>query len=146
MAVKESTEFDLDCKPSVVMDLLLDIAALPDWSSSHKEAEVLEEDEQGYPRKVRVKVSALGFTDEQVLAYSWTDTVCRWELIESGQMKSQIGSYTVTPRDGGCHVAFEIEVELKIMLPGFVVRKGQKLAVETARKGLTDEINRRIAL
>lgn len=125
------------------MEVLLDIPSLPAWSDAHKEAAVLSTHEDGTPERVRIKVSSVGITDEQTLEYTWTDDRCSWTLIESGQLAEQQGSYTVTPKGDGSHVVFELTVDLKIKLPGFLVKKGQKMAVETAKKGLTAEAERR---
>ena len=40
-------------------------------------------------------------------------------------------------------VRTDLEVDLKIKLPGFLVKKGQKAAAETAKKGLTAEAEKR---
>ena len=144
MAVHGTTHFDVDAPASLVMEILLDVESLPDWSGPHKSAEVLETDDDGRPTKAKMQVSMSGVTDNEVLAYTWTDTSCAWELVESDQLKAQKGKYTVTEKSAdSCHVDFELEVDLKIKLPGLVVKQGQKKALETAKKGLTAEAKRR---
>ncbi|MFW0783222.1 SRPBCC family protein [Gordonia sp. CPCC 206044] len=145
MAVSAKTEFDVAAPPSVVMEVLMDVESLPEWSGPHKEAEIVSEHDDGTPDRVRVVVTAAGISDEQTLAYTWTDTTCSWDLIEANQLSEQHGVYTVTPTADGSHVEFTLEVELKIKLPGLIVKRAQKMAVDTARKGLTDEVLRRAA-
>lgn len=145
MAVTASTEFDVAAPPSVVMEVLMDIESLPEWSGPHKSAEILTEHEDGTPDTVKVVVNAAGISDEQTLAYTWTDTSCTWDLLEGNQLSRQHGVYTVTETDGGSHVEFTLEIDLKIKLPGLIVKRGQKMAVETAKKGLTAEVERRAA-
>ncbi|MEE3849847.1 SRPBCC family protein [Gordonia sp. LSe1-13] len=145
MAVSAKTEFDVAAPPSVVMEVLMDVASLPEWSGPHKEAEVLSEHDDGAPQKVRVVVTAAGISDEQTLAYTWTENSCTWDLIEANQLSEQHGVYVVTPTDDGSHVEFTLEVELKIKMPGLIVKRAQKMAVDTARKGLTAEVERRAA-
>ncbi|NED66458.1 cyclase, partial [Streptomyces sp. SID10244] len=84
----------------------------------HKEAEILSENEDGTPDKVRVVVTAAGISDEQTLTYTWTDNSCTWDLIEANQLSEQHGVYVVTPDGDGSHVEFTLDVELKIKLPG----------------------------
>ena len=60
-------------------------------------------------------------------------------------MSLQHGAYRLTPTDSGTRVEFELEVDLKIKLPGLIVKRGQKAAVETAKKGLIAEARRRSA-
>lgn len=143
MAVSASTEFDLNAPASLVMDILLDIESLPDWSGPHKSAKILTTDAEGRPDRVEVAVSAVGMTDNQTLDYTWTDTVCSWTLVESDQLSLQQGTYTLTENGGKTHVKFDLTVDLKIKLPGLIIKRAQKMAVDTAKKGLTDEVKRR---
>ena len=143
MAVTATTEFDIDAPPSVIMEILLDVEALPEWSGPHKSAKILTEHEDGSPARVEASVTAVGITDDQVLDYTWTENTCSWSLVESSQLAQQEGRYTVTPKGDGSHVSFELTVDLKIKMPGLIVKRGQKVAVDTAKKGLTEEAKRR---
>ncbi|MBM7368024.1 SRPBCC family protein [Gordonia hydrophobica] len=143
MAVSASTEFDLNAPASLVMEVLLDVESLPEWSGPHKSAKILTEDDQGRPARVELAVSAVGMTDNQTLDYTWTDNSCAWNLVESDQLSEQSGIYTLTDNGDSTHVKFELSVDLKIKLPGLIVKRAQKIAVDTAKKGLTDEVKRR---
>ncbi|MFT4200589.1 SRPBCC family protein [Gordonia sp. (in: high G+C Gram-positive bacteria)] len=143
MGVSAKTAFDIAVPPSVVMEVLQDVEALPEWSGPHKTAEILEEYDDGLPKLVKVKVSVGPITDEQTLAYTWTDDSCTWDLVEGTQLSKQHGVYTITANDKGSHVDFVLDVDLKVKLPGLIVKQGQKTAVETAKKGLTKEALKR---
>ncbi len=143
MGVSANASFDIAAPPSVVMEVLQDIESLPEWSGPHKSAEVLEEYDDGLAKVVKAKVSAGPITDEQTLIYQWTDNTCTWDLIEGNQLAKQHGVYTITETDKGSHVEFTLEIELKVKLPGLIVRQGQKTAVDTAKKGLTKEALKR---
>ena len=66
------------------------------------------------------------------------DEKVTWTLVESSQQKQQDGSYALTPNaDGGTHIVFDLIVDPKIPVPGFLVKRAQKTALETASKGLT---------
>ena len=58
-------------------------------------------------------------------------------IVESTQQNSQDGSYTLTPNGDGTLVKFALTVDPKIPLPGFLLKKAQKMALETASQGLT---------
>lgn len=146
MAVSVKNEYDINAPLSVVMDVLKDIPALPDWSSAHSAAEVLTTHEDGTADHAEVTVGMIGIKDTQELAYTWTDTVSSWTLVSSSQLAEQQGSYTLTAlSDTKTHVLFELTVDLKIKMPGFLVKKGQNAAADIAKKGLTAEAERRYA-
>jgi uncharacterized membrane protein len=145
MTVTARTEFDVDAPASLIMEILLDIDSLPKWSEAHKSAEVLSTHPDGTPDRVHIVAGLSGISDEQTLAYKWTENSCTWDLVEGKQLSLQHGSYTLTPTATGTHVDFELEVDLKIKLPGLIVKRGQKAAVETAKKGLVAEAKRRSA-
>ncbi|MBT0566981.1 SRPBCC family protein [Williamsia sp. CHRR-6] len=145
MPVKATTEFDVDAPPSVIMEILLDVDALPEWSGPHKSASVLESHPDGKPFKVALEVNMAGINDREVLEYQWTDTGCSWNLLESSQLNSQVGSYTISETSKGSRVVFELEADLKIKLPGLIVKQAQKIAVDTAKKGLIAEAKRRVS-
>lgn len=126
------------------MEVLLDVESLPDWSGPHKSAKIVTTDDEGRPLRVDLSVSAVGMTDHQSLDYSWTDNTCAWELVQSDQLSLQQGVYTLSEKaDGTTHVKFDLTIDLKIKLPGLIVKRAQKMAVDTAKKGLTDEVKRR---
>ena len=62
MAVKESREVVIEASPKEILDVVADVEAMPEWSSIHQSAEVLERDEQGRPRRARMKVRTAGVT------------------------------------------------------------------------------------
>ena len=143
MAVSANTEFDVAAPPSVVMEVLLDVESLPEWSGPHKSATIVSEHDDGAPDRVAMTVSAAGVNDDQTVSYRWTDNTCEWDLVESKMLAEQRGKYTVSPAGDGSHVVFELEIDLKVKLPGMLVKRGPKTAVETAKKGLTAEAERR---
>ncbi|KNA92389.1 SRPBCC family protein [Gordonia sp. w5E2] len=143
MAVSAKTEFDIAAPLSVVMEVLMDIESLPEWSGPHKAAQIVSTHDDGTPDEVSMTVNAAGINDDQSVNYSWTDTTCEWTLIKSTTLSEQQGKYTLTDNGDSTHVEFELLVDLKIKLPGLIVKRGQKVAVDTARKGLTAEAERR---
>ncbi|MFT4043589.1 MAG: SRPBCC family protein [Gordonia sp. (in: high G+C Gram-positive bacteria)] len=145
MAVSAKTEFDVAAPPSVVMEVLMDVASLPEWSGPHRSVEIVSTHADGTPDEVSMTVNALGINDNQRVNYTWTESTCAWTLITSTTLSEQKGKYTISPSGVGAHVEFELEIDLKIKLPGLLIKRGQKIAVETARKGLTEESERRVA-
>ncbi|MFI5430366.1 SRPBCC family protein [Rhodococcus sp. IC4_135] len=138
MAVSGVKEFEIKADPATVMQAVAAVDRLPEWSSAHKKITIESTHDDGRPHRVRMAVSILGINDEQVVDYAFEgDEKVTWTLVESGQQNQQDGSYVLTPTDSGTKVTFELTIDPKIPLPGFLVKKAQKTALETASKGLT---------
>ncbi|MFF1554018.1 SRPBCC family protein [Rhodococcus erythropolis] len=138
MAVSGVKEFEIKADPATVMQAVAAVDRLPEWSSAHKKITIESTHDDGRPHRVRMAVSILGINDEQVVNYTFEgDEKVTWTLVESGQQNQQDGSYVLTPTDSGTKVTFELTIDPKIPLPGFLVKKAQKTALETASKGLT---------
>ncbi|MBM4479996.1 cyclase [Rhodococcus hoagii] len=138
MAVSGAQEFQVEAAPADVMAAIAAVDRLPEWSSAHKKV-IVESTHAGRAALPRpVTVSIMGINDEHVVDYSWDgDTGMSWTLVESTQQNSQDGSYTLTPKGDGTLVKFALTVDPKIPLPGFLLKKAQKIALETASQGLT---------
>ncbi|WP_068162357.1 SRPBCC family protein [Rhodococcus phenolicus] len=137
MAVSSSLTSEIKATPEQVMAAIAAVDRLPEWSSAHKSVTIESTHPDGRPHRVRMTVSIIGITDEQVVDYAWNgDESMSWTLVESSQQKQQDGAYTLTPSADGTRVEFSLTVDPKIPLPGFLVKKAQKMAVETASKGL----------
>lgn len=140
MAVKDSREVVIEATPEEILEVIADVESAPTWSSQYQSAEVLETYGDGRPKKVRMKVKAAGITDEQTVEYVWGDNTAGWKLLKAGQLRSQDAAYTLTPQGEKTKVRFDLEVELSVPLPGFVVKRAIKGAMETATDGLRKQV------
>lgn len=136
MSVSGSTEFDVAATPEQVMDAVAAVEDLPQRSGSHKSAAVESRYDDGRPHRVRAQVSAAGFSDEEVTDYTWDglDSVT-WTLVESSLQSSQIGTYALTPTETGTRIRLDLEIGVKVPMPGFVLKRILKGALETGSKG-----------
>lgn len=144
MAVSVRSTTEIEAGIPEIMEVLADVESLVDWSSAHRGVEIREADDDGWPIVVWEKVSQFGVSDEMVVRYEWYDGEVLWTLIDSGAQKLQNAHYTLTDNgDSSTHVVFDLEVDLKIKLPGMVIKKAQKAIADTATSGLRDEVLRR---
>jgi uncharacterized protein YndB with AHSA1/START domain len=135
--VSTSTEFTINASPDQVMAALIAVEDLPKWSPSHRNVVVESRDEEGRPKRVAMSVSTLGVNEEQIVDYTWDgDRHVSWTLVEGSQQKSQDGSYTLTSSGSATKVRFDLAIELKIPVPGFIVKRAQKMALDVVSKGL----------
>ncbi|MFV9632125.1 SRPBCC family protein [Mycobacterium neumannii] len=140
MAVTESREVVIEATPQEILDVLIDLESLTEWSSAHQEVEVLERDDEGRPSKSRQVVKIVGVSDEQVLNYTVHDDGVSWTLVSSKQQRAQQGRYTLTPDGDTTKVHFELMVDPLVPLPGFLIKKGAKGLMETATDGLRKRV------
>lgn len=140
MAVNDSREVVIEATPAQILDVIADVESTPSWSPQYQSAEILETHPDGRPRRVKMKVKAAGLTDEQVVEYTWTDSSASWTLVSAGQLKSQDATYTLTQDGTKTKVRFEITVDPSVPLPGFVLKRAMKGAMETATDGLRKQV------
>ncbi len=140
-AITEKIEFDIDASPELAYATLLDIDSLPQWSSSHKSAKVLERDANGNPSLVQVEAGLVGITDKLTFKYEFTENKCAWDTVSEGAaVRAQGGFYLLSPKGDGTHVEVEMYIDPKVKLPGFVMKKGVKMAADIASKGFAKEV------
>lgn len=140
MAVSGSKSIDIEAPPAAVLDAIADVEGMPSWSSIHKSADVINRHDDGRPRQARMSVTLMGITDDQVVEYTWADNTVVWEMLESSQQKMQRAEYRLTETETGTHVEFEMTIDLKIPVPGLLVKRGQKTVLEMATKGLREQV------
>ncbi|BBY93933.1 hypothetical protein MGALJ_36020 [Mycobacterium gallinarum] len=140
MSVTETRDVVIEATPSEIMDVLTDLETLTEWSPTHQKVEVLERDAEGRPSKSRQVVKIVGITDEQVLDYTVYDDGVGWTLVSSKQQRAQTGRYTLTRDGDSTRVRFELMVDPTVPLPGFLIKRGAKGLMETATKGLREQV------
>lgn len=140
MAVKDSREVVIEATPAEILDVLADVESTPSWSPQYQSAEILEAFDNGRPKRVKMKIKAAGLTDEQEIEYTWTDSGVSWTLIKAGQLKSQDAGYTLTPQGDKTKVRFDLNVDPSVPLPGFLLKRTLKGAMETATDGLRKQV------
>ena len=144
MAVSVQSVTTIEAGVPEIMAVLADVESLVDWSEAHREVEVREADDEGWPIVVWEKISQYGMTEEMVVRYEWCDGEVSWTLESATNQKLQNARYSLTDNgDGTTRVVFDLEVELKAKLPGMVVKKAQKHIADVATAGLREEVLRR---
>ena len=140
MAVKESREVVIEASPKEILDVVADVEAMPEWSSIHQSAEVLERDAEGRPRRARMKVKTTGITDEIVLVYTWRDDGVTWTQESGKASRNQEGGYTLTPQGDKTGTKFDLALDPLVPLPGFVIKRAMKGIMEINTDGLRKRV------
>jgi ribosome-associated toxin RatA of RatAB toxin-antitoxin module len=138
MADRTSSDITVAAPAPVIMSVIADFAAYPDWATGVRSAQIVESGADGLPARVRFNLDAGVIRDSYVLAYDWdADARVRWELDSQGSMISQMsGGYRLVPAGDGTRVTYELEVGLKVPMIGMLKRRAEKTIIDTALRGL----------
>ena len=140
MAANDSRDVVIEATPKEILDVIADVESAHTWSPQYQSAEILDTYDDGRPKRVKMKVKAAGLTDEMEVEYSWGENTAGWTLISSGQLKAQDATYTLSPAGDKTKVHFELKVDPSIPIPGFLLKRTLKGAMETATDGLRKQV------
>ena len=136
VAIRESREVVIDALVDEILPVMLDLEALPEWSTAHRSSVVLERDEHGRPTRSRATVTTVGITDVQEIALTYHDDGYGWTLLSSTYQRSQDARYRLIPDGDRTRVLFEVTVDPIMPMPGFLLRRATKGVLDTATLGL----------
>lgn len=145
MADSTKSSVSINAAPAEVLDVIADFDGYPEWTGQIKKAEVLSEDEQGWPLEVQLTLDAGVIKDTYVLAYTWDVAedgtgVVSWNLVKSSILKALDGVYRLTGDGDTTNVTYELSVDLSIPVIGMIRRKAEKTIIDTALKGLKKRV------
>ena len=142
MAEQTSSSIVIDAPPAAVMDVIADFAAYPDWAKGVKQATVRAEGDGGRAQEVFFSLDVAPIKDEYTLAYTWNgDHDVTWTLAEGKMLRALDGAYVLSDRgDGSTEVTYRLALDVAIPLIGMIKRKGEKILIDTALKGLKQRV------
>jgi len=143
MADRTRASIRIGAPAAVVMAVIADLPAYPEWTGEVKAAEVLATDpETGRAARVRLSIDSGALRDRQLLAYTFDgDRAVHWTLVEGDMLRSLEGSYVLTPDDGGATtVEYTLAVDAKIPLFGMMKSKIEKVIIDRALTGLKKRV------
>jgi hypothetical protein len=144
MAARTSSRIMIAAPRADVMAVIADFGAYPQWASAVRAADTLGRSADGRASRVRFTLDAGVVKDTYVLGYEWDgDAGVRWHLAEPGSVISGMnGGYALAERDGATEATYDLEVELRIPMPGMLKRRAEKTIIDTALKGLKSRAER----
>ncbi len=142
VADKTNQTIYIDADPAEVMKAIADIESYPDWINEYKKVEVLEADDEGYPKKARMLMDATIFKDTLIMNYEWPADrqSLSWTLESSSLLKSLEGSYILAPKGSGTDVTYELAVDLAVPMIGMLKRKAERRLIDGALKDLKKRV------
>ncbi|MGD1011093.1 MAG: SRPBCC family protein [Acidimicrobiales bacterium] len=129
----------VDGSPARCFEVVSDIERYPEWVADLKEVHVLERDGQGRPRLVAFRAGAFGRSTSYTLAYDYAKAPAevRW-VQRDGDLTSRLdGAYRFKAApEGGTEVTYQLTVELRVPLPGFIKRRAEGNIIHAAIRDL----------
>lgn len=142
MRTKTDHRFIVNIDPEQVMEALLAVERIPEWSPSHKDVRVATYDDYGRPRRVYATVSPMGNSDRQVLEYDCTADRIGWNVVESGGGGGGKGWFELESTDEGTEVWYHSEIYLPIPVPGILMKRSIAKVNEEAVQNLIEFIEK----
>ncbi len=141
MAEQTSSSILVEAPPAEVMAVIADFPAYPEWATGVKRAEVLERGADGRAERVFFSLDVSPIKDEYTLAYTWHgDREVTWTLVEGKMLRALDGAYVLEPRGGKTEVTYRLALDVSIPLIGMLKRKGEKILIDAALKGLKKRV------
>lgn len=146
MAEQTTSSIVIDAAPADVMAVIGDFAAYPTWAKGVTTADVTSTFDvgaaAGWAEQVFFALDVSPIKDEYTLAYEWDgDRSVTWTLVEGKMLRALNGAYIL--RDlgsGSTEVTYRLALDVSIPLIGMLKRKGEKILIDAALKGLKKRV------
>ena len=129
--------------PERCFAVVADVERYPEWVADVKEVRVLERDAEGRALVVAFRAGAFGRSTSYVLAYDYAHAPgeISWTQRE-GDITSRLdGRYRFAAGDSSSTmVDYELAVELRVPIPGFVKRRAEAHILHAAVRDLKARI------
>jgi hypothetical protein len=125
--------------PQHCFDVLTNFELYPDWAADIKAVTVDGRDGQGRPEQVTFRAAAFGRSTSYTLRYDYAHAPGELSWIQvSGDLTRRLdGAYILeSSGDGGTDIRYDLVVDLKVPLPGFVKRRAEGRIMGTALREL----------
>ncbi len=145
MAEQTTSSIVVDAPPADVMAVIADFESYPTWAKGVTVSDVRSSfgaEQGGRAEQVFFALDVSPIKDEYTLAYEWDgDREVTWTLVEGKMLRSLDGAYVL--RDlgaGSTEVTYRLALDVSIPLIGMLKRKGEKILIDTALKGLKKRV------
>lgn len=148
MAESVSESVTINASPAEVMAVIADLQDYPNWSDGFTGVEIISTHDDGAAKDVAFTIATPLGKDTYEISYVWTgNDAVRWTLNadeagkpKSSMMKKLVGSYTLKPEGAGTKVIYELQIDPKIPMMGFMKKKAAATIADQALNGLKKRV------
>lgn len=141
MAEQTTSSILVAADPATVMAVIADFDSYPSWARGVRSAHAVSTYANGQVREVEFVLDAAPIKDEYTLSYVWEgDRRVSWSLVEAKILTAMEGAYLLRPHGDGTQVTYQLTVDLTVPMIGMLKRKGEKVIIDTALKGLKQRV------
>lgn len=129
----------MQASPDTCFRVASDVERYPEWLPEVQHVVVLERDDASRPCAVAFQVGAFGRSANYILVYDYREAPdgFSWTQREGDITYALDGSYHFSDRDADSTlVRYELNVGLRVPVPGFVRRRAESLIVDAALNDL----------
>jgi uncharacterized membrane protein len=128
-------------------DAITDYETFPSWQSAVVDTEVLDWDEQGRGKRVRLFIDAKVRKVDYTLDYRYEEPErIEWDFVEGNGINDADGHYLFEDLgDDRTRATYKLGLEVGIPLPGPVARRAHKSTLKSSVEDLKREAERRAA-
>lgn len=137
MAEQTHSSIVINADPAEIMDIIADVESYPEWISGLDSVTADELQESGRPDSATFHGNLGMIKDSYTVAYEWADTEVSWHLTKGEKLSDLHGTYAcIDQGDGTTEVEYWLAVELSIPVVSMLRRRGEKVIIDSALKGL----------
>lgn len=141
MAEQTTSSIVVEAPASAVMAVIADFEAYPRWAKGVTVADVLATGPDGRAEQVHFNLDVPPIKDDYTLSYNWDgDREVSWTLVQGRMLRALDGAYRLRERAGSTEVTYQLTLDLSIPLIGMLKRKGEKILIDTALRGLKTRV------
>ena len=121
----------------VVYGVVTDFESYEQWVNELKSVEVRERDAGGRALEVAFRAAAFGRSTTYALRYDYARSpeVLTWTQVEGDLTESMEGAYHLDDRGASTLVTYDLTVDLRVPIPGFVrERAAHRIQAEALRE------------
>ena len=150
MADKVSDSVKINASPAEVMAVIADLRDYPNWSEGFTAVEIVTTHDDGAAKDAAFSISTPVGKDTYEISYVWTgNEAVSWTLNsddggkpKSGMMRKLDGTYRLAADGDATLVTYELEIDPKIPMMGFMKKKAASAIVDQALNGLKKRVEK----